>query len=157
MLRKVYGHGSRVNCLRATVELLRCPTDGEASGTRLSHVGRLKKRSMTYVESVRRRLRWRMAIAKDELGRGERSIAEIAFLIGFQSGGAFTRAFARSVGCRPPAFVEDIALTITLSSDQVWRGRDCYSLLGRISTGMSHRRKLASLDASLSRTPSRLA
>ena len=49
--------------------------------------------------------RWRMAIAKDELRRGERNIAEIAFLIGFQSGGAFTRAFTRSVGCSPSGFV----------------------------------------------------
>jgi AraC-like DNA-binding protein len=49
--------------------------------------------------------RWRMVIAKDELRRGERSIAEIAFLIGFQSSGAFTRAFTRSVGCSPTRFV----------------------------------------------------
>jgi AraC-like DNA-binding protein len=49
--------------------------------------------------------RWRMVVAKDELRRGERSIAEIAFLIGFQSGGAFTRAFTRSVGCSPTCFV----------------------------------------------------
>ena len=48
--------------------------------------------------------RWRMAIAKDELRRGRRSVAEIAFLIGFQSGGAFTRAFTRSVGCPPSSF-----------------------------------------------------
>ncbi len=50
--------------------------------------------------------RWRMAIAKDELRRGERSVAEIGFLIGFQSGGAFTRAFTRSEGCSPTCFVE---------------------------------------------------
>ena len=49
--------------------------------------------------------RWRMAVAKDELRRGERSIAEIAFLIGFHSGSAFTRAFTRSVGCSPTYFV----------------------------------------------------
>ena len=49
---------------------------------------------------------WRMAVAKDELRRGARSIAEIAFLIGFQSGGAFTRAFTRAVGCSPTRFVE---------------------------------------------------
>ncbi len=50
--------------------------------------------------------RWRMAVAKDELRRGERSIAEIAFLIGFHSGGAFTRAFTSAVGCSPSRFVE---------------------------------------------------
>ena len=49
--------------------------------------------------------RWRMAVAKDELRRGERSVAEIAFLIGFQSGGAFSRAFTRSVGSPPSSFV----------------------------------------------------
>ncbi len=48
---------------------------------------------------------WRMAVAKDELRRGKRSVAEIAFLIGFQSSGALTRAFTRSVGCPPSRFV----------------------------------------------------
>ena len=48
---------------------------------------------------------WRMAVAKDELRRGERSVAQIAFLIGFQSSGAFTRAFRRSVGSPPSSFV----------------------------------------------------
>ena len=48
---------------------------------------------------------WRMAVAKDELRRGERNVAEIAFLIGFQSGAAFTRAFTRSVGCPPSGFI----------------------------------------------------
>ena len=57
---------------------------------------------------------WRMAVAKDELRRGERSVAEIAFLIGFQSGGAFTRAFTRSAGSPPPALLEGIALPRTL-------------------------------------------
>jgi AraC-like DNA-binding protein len=47
-----------------------------------------------------------MAVAKDELRREERSVAEIAFLIGFQSSGAFTRAFTRSVSCPPSRFVE---------------------------------------------------
>lgn len=50
--------------------------------------------------------RWRMALAKDELRRGERSVAEIAFLVGFQSSGSFTKAFTRSVGCPPSKFVE---------------------------------------------------
>jgi len=55
--------------------------------------------------------RWRMAVAKDELGRGERGVAEIAFLIGFQSSGAFTKAFTRSVGCPPSTFVEGHSAT----------------------------------------------
>ncbi len=50
--------------------------------------------------------RWRMEMAKDELRRGERRVAEIAFLIGFQSGAAFTRAFTRSVGCAPSNFAK---------------------------------------------------
>ena len=50
--------------------------------------------------------RWRMALAKEELRRGERSVAEIAFMIGFQSSSAFTKAFTRSVGCPPSKFVE---------------------------------------------------
>lgn len=55
---------------------------------------------MTYLH------RWRMAIAKEELHRGERSVTEIAFMIGFQSSGAFTRAFTRLAGCSPTRFVE---------------------------------------------------
>ncbi len=56
------------------------------------------------VAPIRYLHRWRMTIAKDELLRGGRSVAEIAFLIGFQSGGAFTRAFTLSVGCSPSRF-----------------------------------------------------
>jgi AraC-like DNA-binding protein len=49
---------------------------------------------------------WRIALAKDELRRGTRSIAEIALAIGFQSGSAFSTAFTRSVGCSPRRFAE---------------------------------------------------
>ena len=62
--------------------------------------------------------RWRMAVAKDELSRGEHSIAEIAFLIGFQSGGAFTRAFTRSVGCSPTCFVRKYRANDNVESRQ---------------------------------------
>jgi AraC-like DNA-binding protein len=48
--------------------------------------------------------RWRMALAKDELRRGARSIGEIAFSIGFQSSSAFSTAFSRMVGCSPKRF-----------------------------------------------------
>jgi AraC-like DNA-binding protein len=49
-------------------------------------------------------LHWRMALAKDELSRGVRSVGEIAFAIGFQSPSAFTTAFTRTVGCSPKRF-----------------------------------------------------
>ncbi len=60
--------------------------------------------SLVDVAPMRYLHRWRMAIAKDELRRGERSVAEIAFLVGFQSGAAFTRAFTRSVGRTPSSY-----------------------------------------------------
>ncbi len=49
-------------------------------------------------------LHWRMALAKDELRRGTRSIGEIALAIGFQSSSAFSTAFTRAVGCSPKRF-----------------------------------------------------
>jgi AraC-like DNA-binding protein len=49
-------------------------------------------------------LNWRMALAKDQLTRGTKSIGEIAFAIGFQSPSAFSTAFARAVGCSPRRF-----------------------------------------------------
>jgi AraC-like DNA-binding protein len=50
-------------------------------------------------------LHWRMALAKDELRRGTRSIGEIALAIGFRSSSAFSTAFTRAVGCSPKRFV----------------------------------------------------
>lgn len=47
---------------------------------------------------------WRIALAKDELSRGGKSVSEIAFAIGFQSSSAFTTAFTRMVGCSPRRF-----------------------------------------------------
>jgi AraC-like DNA-binding protein len=49
-------------------------------------------------------LRWRVALAKDALSRGTKSVGEIAFAIGFQSSSAFTTAFTRAVGCSPTRF-----------------------------------------------------
>ncbi len=46
-------------------------------------------------------MRWRMALAKDELNRGERSSGQIALAIGFKSSSAFSTAFTRAVGCAP--------------------------------------------------------
>lgn len=54
-------------------------------------------------------LNWRMAIAKDELSRGAKSVGEIAFDIGFQSSSAFTTAFRRLVGCPPTQFARRMA------------------------------------------------
>ena len=49
---------------------------------------------------------WRIALAKDHLRRGTRSIAEIALAIGFKSGSAFSTAFKRGVGRSPRQFSE---------------------------------------------------
>jgi AraC-like DNA-binding protein len=49
-------------------------------------------------------LDWRMALAKDELRRGSRSIGEIALAIGFQSSSAFSTAFSQAVGSSPKRF-----------------------------------------------------
>ncbi len=47
---------------------------------------------------------WRIALAKEELRRGKRSVGEIALVIGFQSGSAFSTAFKHAVGCSPRQF-----------------------------------------------------
>jgi AraC-like DNA-binding protein len=44
---------------------------------------------------------WRIAVAKDELRQGRRSIAEIALAVGFRSSSAFSTSFTRTVGCSP--------------------------------------------------------
>lgn len=59
---------------------------------------------MTYLQ------RWRIALAKDELREGRRSVGEIARLVGFQSSSAFSTAFTRTVGCSPRRFVEQEAV-----------------------------------------------
>ncbi|HYY30929.1 MAG TPA: helix-turn-helix transcriptional regulator [Chthoniobacterales bacterium] len=48
--------------------------------------------------------RWRMALAKDDLIQGKRSVGEIALAIGFQSSSAFSTAFSRAMGCSPKQF-----------------------------------------------------
>ncbi len=53
-------------------------------------------------------LDWRMALAKDQLRRGTRSIGEIAFAIGFQSSSAFSTAFTRATGCSPKRFAASV-------------------------------------------------
>ncbi len=49
-------------------------------------------------------LRWRMALARDELRRGTRSIGEVALAIGFQSSSAFSKAFTKAMGFSPREF-----------------------------------------------------
>ena len=63
-----------------------------------------KFRSVVGTTPIAYLLNWRMALAKDQLSRGTRSIGEIAFDIGFQSPSAFTTAFTRMVGCSPKRF-----------------------------------------------------
>ncbi|MFW8587863.1 helix-turn-helix transcriptional regulator [Rhizobium beringeri] len=53
-------------------------------------------------------LHWRMALAKDELQNGDKSVGEIAFAVGFQSSSAFSRrlrersdALRRTLGVGP--------------------------------------------------------
>jgi AraC-like DNA-binding protein len=50
-------------------------------------------------------LRWRMTLARDELRHGNRSIAEIALMIGFQSSSAFSTAFTKAMGHSPRQFM----------------------------------------------------
>jgi AraC-like DNA-binding protein len=64
----------------------------------------IKFRSIVGTAPIEYLLRWRMALAKDDLSRGTRSVSEIAFAIGFQSSSAFTTAFTREVGCSPTRF-----------------------------------------------------
>lgn len=54
-------------------------------------------------------LQWRLALAKDALSLGAKSVGEIAFSIGFQSSSAFTTAFTRAAGCSPTRFARRMA------------------------------------------------
>lgn len=49
-------------------------------------------------------VRWRMALAKDALLRGAKSIDRIAEEIGYESASAFSTAFRRRLGCPPGRF-----------------------------------------------------
>jgi AraC-like DNA-binding protein len=48
--------------------------------------------------------RWRMALVRDALSRGEKSLDCIAEEIGYESASAFSTAFRRRVGCSPGQF-----------------------------------------------------
>ena len=54
-------------------------------------------------------LNWRLAIAKDALHFGDRSIEEIAYATGFGSARAFSTAFYRIVGQRPGQYSREAA------------------------------------------------
>ena len=53
---------------------------------------------------------WRIALAKDELARGTKTIGEIALFVGFHSSRAFSTAFTRAVGASPPSFARRSSL-----------------------------------------------
>jgi AraC-like DNA-binding protein len=91
-------HGSPANPWTTSKLARLCRCSRSAFNLRFTRVVGLAP--MRYLQA------WRMAVAKDELRRGDRGVAEIALLVGFQSGGAFTRAFTRAVGCSPTSFVE---------------------------------------------------
>lgn len=52
--------------------------------------------------------RWRMAIAKDALVRGTKSLERIADEIGYESASAFSTAFRRHNGCSPGKFARGL-------------------------------------------------
>lgn len=66
----------------------------------------LKFRAIVGTAPIDYLLNWRMALAKDALSRGTKSVSETAFSVGFQSASAFTTAFTRAVGCSPTRFVQ---------------------------------------------------
>jgi AraC-like DNA-binding protein len=53
-------------------------------------------------------LRWRMTLARDELRHGNKSIGEIALMVGFQSSSAFSTAFTKAMGHSPRQFIRSI-------------------------------------------------
>jgi AraC-like DNA-binding protein len=63
--------------------------------------------------------KWRIALAKDELRLGRRSIGEIALAVGFQAASAFSAAFTRAEGCSPKRFAAMVRTSI--NSDAPWR------------------------------------
>jgi AraC-like DNA-binding protein len=53
--------------------------------------------------------RWRMAIAKNALRQGMKSLDRIADEIGYESASAFSTAFRKRLGCSPGKFARDLA------------------------------------------------
>jgi AraC-like DNA-binding protein len=50
---------------------------------------------------------WRIALAKDELSCGTKTIGKVALSVGFHSSSAFSTAFTRAVGCSPKWFARN--------------------------------------------------
>jgi AraC-like DNA-binding protein len=55
--------------------------------------------------------RWRMALAKDSLIRGAKTLDRIAEEIGYESASAFSTAFRKRLGCAPGKFARNSAVT----------------------------------------------
>ncbi len=53
--------------------------------------------------------RWRMALAKDALAQGTKSLDRIADEIGYESASAFSTAFRKRLGCPPGRFAREAA------------------------------------------------
>ena len=47
---------------------------------------------------------WRMHVAAQQLREGQRSVAQVAFAVGYDSEAAFSRAFKREFGASPGAW-----------------------------------------------------
>jgi AraC-like DNA-binding protein len=50
-------------------------------------------------------LQWRLAVAKDLLAREEKTVAETALAVGYESASGFSTAFSREVGRAPKEFI----------------------------------------------------
>jgi AraC-like DNA-binding protein len=53
--------------------------------------------------------RWKMALAKDALMRGAKTLDRIADEIGYESASAFSTAFRKRLGCSPGRFARELA------------------------------------------------
>jgi len=64
--------------------------------------------------------RWRMALAKDALIRGAKTLDRIAEEIGYESASAFSTAFRKRAGCPPGRFARTISGGETQGSPSAW-------------------------------------
>jgi len=67
--------------------------------------------------------RWRMALAKDALTRGVKSLDRIADQIGYESASAFSTAFRKRLGTAPGKFARDFANQPEKCADRMPNGR----------------------------------